>query len=46
MLLGNKQRYTTRVLQTTQMKLILLCIWAEQAVLDSAKTAMKFKYET
>ena len=28
-----------------QMKLILLCVWAEWAVLDSAKTALKFKYE-
>jgi hypothetical protein len=28
------------------MKLILLCGWAELAVLGSAKTALKFKYET
>ena len=34
-----------RVLQTIQMKLILLCVCAEPAVLDSAKTALKFKYE-
>ena len=27
-----------------QMKLILLCIWAEPAVLGSAKAALKFKY--
>ena len=27
------------------MKLILLCVGAEQAVLGSAKTALKFKYE-
>ena len=40
------QRYTYRVLQTIQMKLILLCVWAERAVLGSAKTALKFKYET
>jgi hypothetical protein len=40
-----KQRYTYRVLQTIQMKLILLCVWAERAVLGSAKTALKFKYE-
>ena len=33
------------VLQTIQMKLILLCVWAEQAVLGSAKTALNFKYE-
>ena len=43
------QRYTYlgtyRVLQTIQMKLILLCVWGEQAVLVSAKTALKFKYE-
>ena len=35
------QRYTYRVLQTIQMKLILLCVWAERAVLGSAKTALK-----
>jgi hypothetical protein len=39
------QRYTYRVLQTIQMKFILLCVWAQQAVLGSAKTALKFKYE-
>ena len=39
------QRYTYRVLQTIQMKIILLCVWAERAVLGSAKTALKFKYE-
>ena len=39
------QRYTYRVLQTIQMKLILLCVWAEPAVLGSAKTALKLKYE-
>jgi hypothetical protein len=33
------------VLQTIQKKLIILCVWAEQAVLGSAKTALKFKYE-
>ena len=42
---GAGQRYTYRVLQTIQMKLILLCVWAEWAVLGSAKTALKFKYE-
>ena len=36
------QRYTHRVLQTIQMKLILLCVWAERAILVSTKT---FKYE-
>ena len=41
---GLLQRYTYRVLQTIQMKLILLCDWAEQAGLGSAKTALKFKY--
>ena len=39
------QRYTYKVLQTSQMKLILLCVWAEPAVLGSTKTALKFKYE-
>jgi hypothetical protein len=39
------QRYTYKVLQTIQMKLILLCIWAEWAVLGSAKTALEFKCE-
>ena len=39
------QRYTYRVLQTIQMKLILLCVRAEPAVLVSTKTALKFKYE-
>ena len=38
-------RYTYRVLQTIQMKAILLCVWAEQAVLGSAKTALEFKYD-
>ena len=38
------QRYTFRVLQTIQMKLILLCVWVEPADLGSAKTALKFKY--
>jgi hypothetical protein len=40
-----RQRYTYRVLQTIQIKLILLCVWAEPAILGSAKTALKFKYE-
>ena len=39
------QRYTYRVLKTIQMKLILLCVWAEPAVLGITKTALKFKYE-
>ena len=39
------QRYTYRVLQTIQMKLILLCVLAERVVLGSAKTALEFKYE-
>ena len=42
---GVPQRYTYRVLQTFQMKLIFLCVWAELAVLGSTKTALKFKYE-
>ena len=43
-LLTIDQRYTYRVLQTIQMKLTLLWVWAEQAVLGRAKTALKFKY--
>ena len=39
------QRYIYQVLQTIQMKLILLCVWAEPAVLGSAKTALKFIYK-
>ena len=39
------QRYTYRVLQTIQMKLILLYVWAEPAIMGSTKTALKFKYE-
>ena len=42
----SSQRYTYRVLQTIQMKLILLCVWTEWAILGSAKTVSKFKYET
>ena len=42
--LGPSQRYTYRVLQTIQMKHILLCVWAELAVLGSAKSIFKFKY--
>ena len=38
-------RYTYRVHQTIQMKLILLCVWSELVVVLSAKTALKFKYE-
>ena len=39
------QRYTYRVIQTIQMKVILLKVWAEGAVLGRTKTALKFKYE-
>ena len=42
---GLFQKYTYRVLQTIQMKLILLCVWAEPAILGSTKTALKTKYE-
>ena len=48
---GNKhfslysQSYIYQVLQTIQMKLMLLCVWAEPAVLGSAKTALKFIYK-
>ena len=41
-LLHSVQRYTYRVLQTIQMKLTLLCVWAEPAVLGSTKTALNF----
>jgi hypothetical protein len=40
--LAARQRYTYRLLQTIQVKLILLCVWAEPG---STKTALKFKYE-
>ena len=42
---GLRQRYTYRVLQRIQMKLILLIVWTEWAVMGGAKTALKFKYE-
>ena len=42
---GLEQRYTYRVLQTIQMKLILFCVLADRAILGSAKTALKVKYE-
>ena len=42
--LGISTRYTYIVLQRIQMKLILLCVLAEPAVLGSTKTALKFKY--
>ena len=43
--LPTNQRYTYRVLQTIQVKLTLLCVWAEWAGLGSAETVLKFKYE-
>ena len=42
---SSKQRYTYRVLQTIQMKFILLWVWAGRAVSGRAKTALKFKYK-
>ena len=39
------QKFTYRLLQTIQMNLILLYVWAEPADLGSTKTAIKFKYE-
>ena len=42
---GRGQSYIYQVLQTIQMKLILLCVWADPAVLGSAKTALKFIYK-
>ena len=35
------QSYIYQVLQTIQMK----CVWAEPAILGSAKTALKFIYK-
>ena len=43
--LGISQNFTYIVLQTIQMKLILLCVKAKRAILGSAKTDLKFKYE-
>ena len=40
-----RDRYTYRVLRTIQVKLILLRVWAEPAVLGSTKTDLKFKYD-
>ena len=42
---GCHLRYKYRVLQTIQNELILLCGWAEWAVLCSVKTALKSEYE-
>ena len=39
------QRYTYRVLQTIQVKVILLCVWAERAISGSAEIGLKLKYE-
>ena len=33
------------MLQTIQIKLMHLYVWADQVVLGSAKTALKFEYE-
>ena len=41
----SRARYTYEVLQTNQMKLIIMCVWADLAVLGSTKTALKFQYE-
>ena len=41
---ANPKLYTPSTLNI-QMKLILLWVWAEWAVLGRAKTALKFKYE-
>ena len=46
-IVSSRQSYTYQVLQTIQMKLMFLCVWAEPAVLGSTKTApnsnMNFK---
>ena len=41
-----EQSYIHQVLQTIQMKLILLCVWAEPTVLGSAKTALLLIYNS
>ena len=38
-------RFDISIKRTTWIGHTLLCVWAEQAVLGSAKTAVKFKYE-
>ena len=43
--LPHRQSYIHQVLQTIQMKLILLCVWAEPAVLGIAKIALRFIFE-
>ena len=43
-LMAGPKLYTLSTLNI-QMKLILLWVWAERAVLGRAKTALKFKYE-
>ena len=40
--LAQCQRYTHRVLQTIEIKLILFCVSADRAILGSAKTTIKF----
>ena len=42
---NTSQSYIYQVLQTIQMKLILLCVWPKLAISGSTKTAIKFKYE-
>ena len=44
-MLRRAQRYTHRVLQTIQLKLTLLCVWAEQANMGGAKAVLQFKYK-
>ena len=43
--MGEILAFLAGVLQTIQMKLILLWVWAEWAVLGRAKTALNFNYE-
>ena len=50
---ASKRSYSQRLrsnfesggLQTIPMKFVLLCVWAEWAVLGGTKTTLKFKYE-
>ena len=42
---NSKVVYNDHFEVTIQIKIILLCVWAEQVILGSDKTALKFKYE-
>ena len=44
-LLDIRDIHICRELQTIQIKLTHLCLWAEPVVFGSTKTALKFKYK-